>query len=99
MEIGKTPKNTKMDDDGYKAFVMWNDGSKSYYKDKKIALSEMRKEQVFNQLKKDKKVIENQIEDIAFINHMGKKEKAELWGLINAYVENQMRCKNEIWKM
>ena len=45
MKVGQTPKNTSMYLKGFRAFVQWNDGSKSYYKNKRIAISEMRREQ------------------------------------------------------
>ena len=45
MKVGLTPKGTEMYRKGSRAFVQWNDGSKSYYKNKKIAISEMRREQ------------------------------------------------------
>ena len=44
MRIGTTKKGAEMFKRGYLAYVEWNDKSRSYYKTKKIALSEMRKE-------------------------------------------------------
>ena len=44
MKVGKTPNNTAMYSEGFKAFVEWDDKSKSYYPNKKNAISEIRRE-------------------------------------------------------
>lgn len=44
MKVGITPKNTSMYSEGFKAFVEWDDKSKSYYLNKKNAISEIRRE-------------------------------------------------------
>ena len=45
MKVGKTPVGSEMYKRRKYAFVQWNDGSKSYYPTKSIAISEMRREQ------------------------------------------------------
>ena len=44
MKIEKTPKGTSMYKQGWKAIVVWNDKSKTYYRTKRDALKEVRKE-------------------------------------------------------
>jgi len=43
MKVRKT-KDRAMLAQGFNAYVQWNDKSKSYYRTKQIAISEMRKE-------------------------------------------------------
>lgn len=44
VKVGKTLKGTEMYRRRKYAFVQWNDGSKSYYPNKRIAISEMRRD-------------------------------------------------------